>query len=177
MIVGFCGYARVGKDTAASRFVEYERAAFADRLKCEVLTMLKAIGIEPDFNNPEDKEHWRWLLVDWGAHRRSTDPDYWVKQLFLRIAPIADKRIMITDVRYPNEVAWIHKHGGLVIGIDRPGYQAANDEERNSISDINVKFDLPWIVNDGSPADLEKQIRKIVKQFHCNRMINGGPER
>ena len=44
--------------------------------------------------------------------------DFWVLQLENRIKT-HNKPIVITDVRFPNEIDWIHKQGGDVIEIQR----------------------------------------------------------
>jgi hypothetical protein len=170
MILGLAGYAQVGKDTLCKQLENYERAAFADVLKERVTQMLLIMGIEANLWGALDKESWRDMLVYWGKKMRSFDNDYWVKQLYLRIAPLENKSICITDVRYPSEVAWIKKHGGLVIGLTRPGFGPANDEERESIKQIRIQYpDLPWLVNDGTARELEIAAREIIKAFYTGR--------
>jgi hypothetical protein len=173
MIIGLCGYSKVGKDTLCEQLQNYERHAFADVLKQQVTVMLKQVGIEADLWG-EDKERWRDMLVFWGRKMRSRDRDYWVKQLYMRIAPTEDKRICITDVRYPSEVRWIQKQGGLVIGIERPGYGPANEEEGMSIREIRIQHsEIPWIVNDGTPRDMEVAARTIIKDCYSSRRPGG----
>jgi hypothetical protein len=173
MILGICGYSKVGKDTLCNSLQNYERYAFADVLKQQVTTMLKQIGIEADLWG-EDKEDWRDMLVFWGRKMRSRDRDYWVKQLYMRIGPDDDKRICITDVRYVNEVRWVQKKGGLIIGIERPGYGPANEEEGMSIREIRIQHsEIPWIVNDGTPRDMEVAARTIIKDCYSSRRPGG----
>ena len=62
MILGICGYSKVGKDTLCESLQNYERHAFADVLKQQVTVMLKQIGIEADLWG-NDKEDWRDMLV------------------------------------------------------------------------------------------------------------------
>ena len=163
MILGLCGYAQVGKDTIANQLENYTRVAFADVLKKEVTKMLQTVGIEADLWG-KDKAEWRDMLVFWGAKVRSLDPDYWIKQLYMQIGRrmAEGDRIAVSDVRYANEVRWIQKHNGLVVRIVRPGYNAANEEEKNSIREIDTLFDLPGIVNDGTPRDAAVLMRKIL---------------
>ena len=162
MKVGLCGFARVGKDTAAEHLVEYQRFAFADALKVEASKMMEAIGIEADWADPVFKARWRPLLVALGAGRRSIDPDYWIKRLIFTLAANSiDKRdnIVVTDVRYANEVRWILSQGGAVIRIERPGHEPANSEETRSFLEIDTVFPLlPVVVNDGTPADLAQKV-------------------
>jgi hypothetical protein len=162
MKVGLCGYARVGKDTAAEHMVEYERFAFADALKNEASNMMAAIEIDPDWTDPVFKARWRPLLVALGAGRRATDPDYWIKRLIYTLAArgvAKQDNVVITDVRYANEVQWILGQGGTVIRIERPEFGPANDEEARSFLEIDSMYPkMPTVVNDGTPADLVQKV-------------------
>ena len=173
MILGLCGYARVGKDTLCEQLQNFQRVAFADILKLQVKQMLKVCGIEADLWG-EDKEQWRDMLVFWGRKMRSRERDYWVKQLYARHAEaMQNDRVCITDVRYLNEANWVRKHGGLVIGIERPGFRANNEEEAISIREVRIQRpDIPWIINDGTPRDLEVKAREILREYH-NRQSGG----
>ena len=169
MIIGLCGYSKVGKDTLCEQLQNYERYAFADVLKHEVTVMLRAVGIEADLWGA-DKEEWRDLLVFWGRKRRAQDRDYWIKQLYIRMGPDIDKRVCITDVRYPNEVRWIKGKNGVVLGIERPDFYAANEEEGMTIREIRIQHpEIPWIVNGGTPRDLEVAARDILRNIYSRR--------
>jgi hypothetical protein len=173
MIVGLTGYSKVGKDTLCEMLQNYERHAFADALKSQITSMLKHIGIAADVWG-EDKEDWRDMLVFWGRKMRSRDRDYWVKQLYMRMGPDADKRVCITDVRYVNEVRWIQKQGGLVIGIDRPGFGPANEEEGMSIREVRIQHpEIVWIQNNGTPQEMATLARKIINENRTDRRPGG----
>jgi len=162
MKVGLCGYAQVGKDTCAAHMPGYQRWAFADALKIDATAMLAAIGVTADWADPAFKERWRPLLVALGAGMRATDPDYWIKRLIyqmVRKGVQAEDNVVITDVRYPNEVQWVLSKGGVVIRLERPGYCAANIEEAHSFYDIDEKYPkLPIVINEGSPADMAGKV-------------------
>ena len=162
MKVGLCGFARVGKDTAAEHMVEYERFAFADALKVEASKMMAAIGVDADWTDPIFKARWRPLLVALGAGRRSTDPDYWIKRLIYTLAArdVAKRdNVVITDVRYTNEVQWILGQSGTVIRITWPGHGPANSEESRSFLEIDAVYPkMPVVMNDGTPADLVQKV-------------------
>ena len=169
MIIGLCGYSKVGKDSLCTELQNYDRFAFADVLKQEVTTMLKQVGIEADLWG-ENKEEWRDMLVFWGRKRRSLDRDYWIKQMYVRLAPMEKKRVCVTDIRYPNEVRWVQKHHGLVLGIDRPGYGPANEEEAISIREIRIQHpEIQWLMNDGYIQDLAVLARKIIQSYNVDR--------
>lgn len=69
------------------------------------------------------------------------------------------KKVVIDDVRFPNEVAMIQRLGGRVIRIDRPG----PDESTHASEIILDTFD-GWdgvIVNDGTLGELEEKVWKL----------------
>lgn len=173
MILALCGFSRVGKNAAADCLENYQQFSFAEVLKQEVTKMLASVGIKADVYK-EDKEAWRDMLVFWGRKRRSLDRDYWVKQVAMRIAAKPYVRAVITDLRYVNEARWVKSKGGLVIGIERPGFGPANEEEGMSIREIRIQHsDIHWLVNDGTPGQLATSIRSAVKQFCSNKFVGG----
>ena len=136
-LVGFIGYARSGKDTAAQALTSrgWTRVAFADQLKADCG---KIIGMPVAAMTPEQKEFWRPLLVEYGRLRRAHHPDYWIwqveSQLKSQVSPT--EPVCVTDVRYANECRWVLERNGILIMVTRPGYAAANSEEFNSIMEI-----------------------------------------
>lgn len=173
MILALTGYSKVGKTELAKTMQDYERISFADVLKMEVTRVLELNDIHTDLWS-RDKEEWRWLLVGWGRMRREQDRDYWIKQLYARIAPLDEQSYVIDDLRYQNELEWVEKHGGLVIGITRPGFKAANDEEHTSIKQLNIMNpDLTWIHNDGTVREMEIALRGTIRGFHTDRINKG----
>ena len=165
MIIGIAGYAQTGKDTAAKALVGFTRYAFADILKDEVNDMLYAVGVSDNTHNDEQKKFWRDFLVFWGAKRRKMQADYWISELnkALIISRHRIKNVVITDVRYLNEVNWILDQGGKIIRLHRPGVSAANEEERLSfmIIDQAVLHSVTNIDNDGAIEDLHDKIKSL----------------
>jgi hypothetical protein len=180
-LIGFCGFARSGKDTAAEALTVkhnrmWHRVAFADALKYDAARALQSsqgcAGTPSDkiigdsfFTVEENKVRFRPFLVEYGRAMRQLDPDYWIKRLLGSIDEVAqdlagmcNARFVITDVRYANEVDAIHKAGGIVIYITRPGIGPANEEELRSIAEITPDFS---IVNVGSIEALHEAVLKI----------------
>jgi hypothetical protein len=151
-IIGLAGPARVGKDTIAANMPGWTRRAFADELKADLAPLAKRLGL--DMANPEHKELLRPLMVEYGRLARKVDPDYWLKRLKLTGAD----RIVITDVRYANEVRFIQQQGGSVYLVRRDGYTPANDEERTSLAEIALMPAIPVVNNGGTPADAVYQV-------------------
>lgn len=175
-IVGLCGYARSGKDTAAKALTEsgeWRRAAFADALKADVLHAMigsaKAGGIPraqwPRWSWFEDaaaKERLRPLLVEYGRAMRGVSPDYWIRRLerdYMR----GGQAVAVTDVRYANEAEWIRSLGGLVIEIARPGTGPANAEEERSMQCFEADY---TVCNAGDIGSLHAQVSRLVKGWY-----------
>ena len=130
-LVGLVGYSGSGKDSVAEelcRWGGFTRYAFADSLKSLLLATDKTYG-----NSLERLELWkrkglhgtREKLQNLGQRLRDYDEDFWVKSM---PAILADRAI-ITDIRYPNELEWVKRRGGLVVAIHRPGYGPVNDHQ------------------------------------------------
>lgn len=101
----------------------------------------------------------RQILQLFGTeYRRRQDPDYWVKRLEEKLK--GHERVVIDDVRFPNEVEMIHRLGGRVIRIDRPG-----PAESTHASEIELDSFDGWddvIVNDGTLRELDEKVRGVI---------------
>lgn len=124
-----------GKDTAAAYLRDiygFERIAFADSVREEVFDYLKndcrleyPSSVLPLARNVSANEVYakptsagmRRLLQYWGTElRRAQDPAYWLKALAAKV--LATRPYVVSDVRFPNEVALIRALGGAVWLID-----------------------------------------------------------
>jgi len=72
-----------------------------------------------------------------------------------RESVIRNEALIITDVRYENEAAWIRKEGGTIIHLLRPGCVAGDHSSEKGIIYRNG-YDYR-IVNDGTMDDLRCQ--------------------
>lgn len=155
MLIGLCGYAKVGKDAIASA-LGWPRRAFADALKDDLRPVLTRLGL--DLANTDDKAKARALLVEYGRLGRLADPECWVKRIAL---PPGD--CIVADVRYCNEVHFILSNGGKVVRIERSGVIPANEEELKSIAEIDAEYDLPFVDNNGTPYDAAVKVLDAVQ--------------
>ena len=131
--VGLCGAAGVGKDTLATHLVEaygFARVAFADPVRD------MALRIDPYVHTSTKTERLSSLVgrVGWEAAKRDytdvrrllqrvgTDgvrteaPDFWV-DLALAAAAKAERPVVFTDMRFPNEAQAIACRGGFTLRI------------------------------------------------------------
>ncbi len=134
--VALIGQARSGKDTVGSRLVErygYTRLAFADPLKEMAIDINPYVPTVPgvcvrlasliaDVGWEYAKEHYpevRRILQHTGQTVRDRDPDYWVRVLVRRMLDTPGP-IVVTDVRYPNELETLRNYGFRTVRIIRP---------------------------------------------------------
>jgi hypothetical protein len=186
-MIGLVGSFGSGKDEVARVLVAhrgYKRAAFGEQLKAEVRAALMGVNalIAPTYifdliremkiegdTDPGYKptsENMRRLLQWWGTeYRRATDPDHWVKALAATHHPIIRPRLVITDVRFPNERKWVLSQGGEVWKVVRPcvaydyEHLAQHESERMAL-EPDGNFDRV-IMNDGDLDDLERKVLEI----------------
>lgn len=141
MIVGFVGLIGSGKDTAADYLVNFHgfrRDSFANTLKDAVSavfgwdrTLLEGRTSEAREWREQVDPWWaerlgmpnltpRWILQQWGTEvcRQGFHDDIWIASLENKMRKTKDN-IVVSDVRFPNEIKAIHNAGGIVIRIKR----------------------------------------------------------
>lgn len=169
-IVGIAGPARVGKDTTANFIIAAVggyRYSFADPIRA----MIVPLGI--DMSDPYWQEHKETVIpalgcsprriqqtlgTEWG--REMIHPDLWVilaHQRLLRNGP----GMVIADVRFENEAAWVRKHGGRILHLEskRPGIPKV--EAHASEGGIEHHDEDMVLSNDGSLEDLQAAVRDL----------------
>lgn len=187
--IGIIGHVGSGKDTVADflcRDFGYHRAAYADALKREIYDSLRLRPALPNLGShsaraafllyledhkrdaPDSISGWpRMLLQSWGTMRRDlSDPDYWVKRL-----PI-EPDMVVSDVRFPNEVESILKAGGCIWRIIRPGtFAGEHQSDRALIGQASHAV----IVNDGSLEALRTYVRATYRAITETRSYRDDP--
>jgi hypothetical protein len=188
MVIGVSGQLRQGKDVASdhlARVLGLGRGAFAAGVKqvfCEYF------GVDMDFVE-------RWKVVDEpplgflvsvrkslqfiGDGFRSIKDDVWVERLFSQ----HPDDVVISDVRYRNELAAVRGRGGVNLLIYRPGFM--NDDPNGSEAQIRpfVEHFLAegreggvtadgdfglidfFLVNDGGVDEFHAKIDELVVPF------------
>jgi hypothetical protein len=176
-VIGLTGYAQSGKNTIADQFVAnagFEQHGFADALKgilyelnpriemfnndfigyWHIQTLVDQKGWEEAKKEPEVRQLLQRLGTEGG--RKYLGEDAWVRTLF---AQPHGARIVISDVRFPNEAAAIRARGGVVIRVWRDGVGPINSHASDKI-DFEPDFN---VVNNGTPEQAyEDVIRGLV---------------
>ena len=151
--------ARVGKDTfcddiisiLGSQGVKAQRVAFADALKKDINDFLvDKTGVKAYIREEKGKSLIRPLLVAYGELMRElTEGQHWINKIKEKVAENSDNNILsiVSDVRYPNEVAWINSTGnGVTLHLCREGIKPANAEEELNDPEARkaCSFCLQW---------------------------------
>lgn len=212
MIIGFVGFIGSGKDTAADYLVNFHgfrRDSFANTLKDAVSavfgwdrTLIEGRTKEAREWREQVDTWWaerlnkpnltpRWVLQQWGTEvcRQGFHDDIWIASLENKMRKTKDN-IVISDVRFPNEIKAIHNAGGLVVrvvrGQDPDWYKDAcnvNAGPTNmqwALSKMRLEqlkihaSETAWcgreidyeIDNNGSIDDLFEQIKNLVEESH-----------
>ena len=144
-IIGFTGKAKSGKDTAAEVFRE-----LAGYDNCEVMSFaqpLKEIAMIFGFTREQCYNQELKEVVDefWGItprkflqltgtemFRNHFREDCWTKLFTRRIIDLQKKKtvpkfVLVTDVRFPNEVDCIRRLGGFIFKIQRPSLSTSSN--------------------------------------------------
>lgn len=176
--VGLVGKARAGKDTAAATLVHmgWQRVAFADPLRdmaCAVdpyveingnrghsflrlSAVVDALGWEKAKQYPDVRRFLQRLGSD--GVRDHLGDGLWVAAAMSR----ADVPTVFPDVRFPNEAEAIRARAGIIVRIVRrehlTGEQAAHPSE-NALDELEPDA---TVCNDGTIADLQAAIRRLV---------------
>jgi hypothetical protein len=181
LVIGFGHRARQGKNTAAQAVLDacpldmqVRMYAFADALKTEVrkaccafggqyalIAAWKEAGLMPEWVQCEDPKP-RTLLQWWGTeYRRSKDPDYWTTRLRNTLSEHNPDVALITDVRFPNEVEFIHGLGGYVVKVERLSKPDIAVKEHPSEAMLDGYAGWDFHIKAADLRDLQRQARAI----------------
>ena len=210
MIIGVCGFIGSGKDTIADYLVNlhhFRRESFANTLKDAVSavfgwdrTMLEGRTkqarewreqVDPWWAERLGMPHLtpRWILQNWGTEvcRKNFHDDIWIASLENKLRASTDD-IVISDCRFPNEIAAIKKAGGRVVrvvrGAEPEWYGAAVSSNRGPNGNstwalsgrkleklgihasetawVGTRFDAV-LDNNGTLEDLYQQVKRLAQ--------------
>ena len=214
MIIGICGFIGAGKDTIADYLVnihEFRRESFANSLKDAVSAVFGWDRVMLEGRTRQARE-WREQVDTWWAQRLGmpdltprlmlqlwgTDvcrkhfhDDVWIASLENKLRNSRDD-VVISDCRFPNEIASIRNAGGVVIrvvrgdepewyehainynaGAKRIGWAIGRTHLENlgihasEYSWVGTRFDAV-IDNNGSVDDLYTQVKNLVQDLRVS---------
>lgn len=162
-IIAIAGNARSGKDTLGRYISEILNEhkistslnSFAKALKLEVDPLLKeTVGISAFTENSDEKKIIRDFLVFWGSDfRRKLDQDVWINELK---KTHDDKSVLIiTDLRFENELKWVKDNNGILLYISRVDENGVVIGPANQYEETNNKIllessdsSLTWLTSE-----------------------------
>lgn len=166
VVIGVCGFARTGKDTVASILVErhgFVRRGFADALREQLLVLDPFVSPYRRLSDlitdrgwdaaKEDVPEVRRLMQVYGTDvRRAEHADVWIETLQRWVASTDATRIVVPDVRFPNEVGSV----SALVRVTRPGVGPVNEHvSDNLVNDLRADY---TISNDGTIEDLVRAV-------------------
>ena len=192
MIIGLTGYIGSGKGTVADILVKkhgYRSFAFADTLK-DAVSVIFGWDRHLLEGNSNASRAFRERIDPWWSHklgyevtprlmlqRMGTEAcrdiignNIWIAALERRLQD--EKKVVIHDARFVNEISFIRSLGGSIIRIDRDKKTTVTDRH---VSETDWNDILPdaIIENTGSVQDLENEVtllltnlEKPYKLFH-----------
>tara|TARA_Y100001973_G_C5196436_1_gene334568 strand:+ start:1109 stop:1690 length:582 start_codon:yes stop_codon:yes gene_type:complete len=190
MIIGISGKARTGKDTCAkfivmaahqhkdecSRFYSYE---FARPIKeaCRIIFGWDDRHLYGDLKEVVDlrfgitpRRAMQTLGTEWG--RDMINEEIWIKRA--NVEHNQKGNVVISDVRFKNEVKFIHENGGFIIDLHRKNVDRINGIENHGSETGVSEFLGPndvYVDNDGSFEELQEKITSIFNQHHFMKRL------
>lgn len=203
-IIGVCGLKGAGKDTIGDIICKnddsFVKMSFADTLK-DITAILMGWDRELLQGSTIESREWRekaddyWsdkfgkmitpriILQELGTNvlRNQFLQSIWVDSLQKKLMEM-DKNVVITDVRFPNEIDMIKELGGTIYRVERgelpKWYYTVNNLRLAAMPDANIPYivegldkihesEWKWIgydrpeyifKNDGTIEDLEKEV-------------------
>ena len=184
MIIGLVGFIGSGKGTVGDTLVRehgYHQFAFADALKdavSQIFVWPRGL-LEGDSNASrafrERVDPWwshkfgyevtpRLILQKFGteACRNGIADNIWIAALEKRIQGYDD--VVITDVRFPNEIAFVRSVGGVIVRVKRGADPTPEELAKMHISETAWNDTTPdyCIINEGTVEDLKNNVKSTL---------------
>lgn len=185
ILLGLTARAGSGKDTAADYLCQrygFVRAAFAEAPRNMLEALLAHAGVDHAWLfEPGRKEQpmpvlgtsyrraMQTLGTEWG--RGLLDDDVWVRVLDAHLGlsaqqPVHD-RIVITDVRFPNEAAWLRQQGGHLLRLVREQAAPVHDHVSEQHTDT-LEADSSLVNNSPTVAGLHTLLDGMMATLGCD---------
>lgn len=179
-LVGLIGRKGSGKDTAAATLLGqgYENVKFAGALKTMIRALLAYQGADPDtiermiegdlkeeptpyLAGRSPRHAMQTLGTDWG--RKLMHEEFWVE---VTKPLLRNGKVVVTDVRFLNEVMEIIELGGVPIGVEAEWQKPTPGEhESEALIDglISALPDTQKIKNRAARAG--EQVARVIQEF------------
>ena len=176
-LIGLTGRAGSGKDTVREQLVQchgYTGMALADPIRAMLRALLVASGTGPEWMTdralkeqpiPAIGASYRHLAqtlgTEWG---RSIAPDLWLRiadgyMRDIQRETFCHMKFVISDVRFPNEAAWVRAQGGEVWHINRPGIEPVREHASERVEQITPDRTID---NAGTLEELAAEVARVM---------------
>lgn len=201
MLIGIVGFINSGKGTVGDLLVDhgFHKDSFARSVK-DAVSSIFGWPRELLEGDTEISRKWRetpdpfWTenfgysftpraalqLLGTEAGRNVFHPDIWVVSLLNRAK---GRNVVVTDVRFRNEISYIRKHGGIIIRVvrgenpvwfdilsqlqiekDRELYMEARNVHQSEWDWVGCKFDFV-LENNGTLEELSDKLNGVLTQI------------
>lgn len=171
-LIGLTGYAGSGKDTVRNILEhrhDYDGIAFADPIRDMLTALLESCSITTDWLTERElkekpipelglsyRQMAQQLGTEWG---RALKESMWLDIAAAKVAMYSQYNspgIVISDVRFPNEAAWIRAQGGKIWTIVRPGIEPVR---AHASEDLIATLPYDYVIyNQGTIDDLPRAV-------------------
>lgn len=177
-----------------ANFENVERVAFADKLKDSAAAALRLTREELEDLKLHGRLNIQWsverevegrkkkvkdvrereisgreYLQYYGteAHREVFGDDFWIEQALDRTQTTEDGILVVTDMRFPNELAAVQERGGVTVKVLRPeaDSQPILHASEQILDDSGFDF---FLNNDGSLETLTERVLSLAKRIEEN---------
>lgn len=131
---------------------------YIDKRIRTVRSLLQSLGTDALRDVIHPSVHVNALFSDWATKTLTQDREGKVGLDVMTQVPT--QRWLISDMRFPNELAAVEARGGLTIRINRPGHDSGNTHPSETALD-GAAFNYV-ITNDGTLEELVGEVREIL---------------
>jgi len=101
--------------------------------------------------------------------RHMFGPECWLRMLYEDIAESSERFVVVTGIRFVNEVEFFKARGHTVVcEIRRPGYEGDGHVSEKGLDESLVDF---VVNNGGTIEDLREQARQIARKVRRSRLV------
>lgn len=177
-LIGLTGRAGAGKDTVR-RILEDDHGfwgmAFADPVRDMARALLSHVYAEHAVERRELKEvavpvlgvSYRQIAqtlgTEWG--RQMIRPSLWIDIAMSKARLSASRghtRIVISDVRFPDEMEAIRGMGGVIWAVTRPGVEPVREHVSEHMARDCALYADAVVCNSGTLEDLAQRVKELV---------------
>lgn len=197
MLIGIAGKLKSGKDTTFNVIKELkpeaEKISFAAKLKESAAAVLDIDLESLEYLKNEEKIRYSPLTVGWSggslpykagsfnvrqflqrygaeAHRDVFGENFWVDQVIPSDLNHTNKFLVVTDMRFPNEVDRVIELGGYTVRVNRITETAHSDHSsEQDIADELIDWELD---NTGTIEQLKINVKEMMTEFMECGVIN-----